>query len=212
MKAFLDSMRAPKKGGSLPVKLICGIGFLVLGLLVGVLQKRLDATAANELPLILQRLDLTNYFGRISVWILLGTVISVYSKTPLRAGINAFMFFAGMIAGYYLYSKFVLGFYSLKYLLIWSAVALASFFLAYVCWYAKGRGFVRILISGAILGVLFSQAFFILQGFRIAHITEVITWAVGIIVLFRKPKEFAVVLGVSLITALICQLTIPYYG
>ena len=38
-----------------------------------------DSLDFNELPMILQRLDIVNYFGRLAVWILLAAVISLYS-------------------------------------------------------------------------------------------------------------------------------------
>ncbi len=36
--------------------------------------------------------------------------IAVYSNSPIRATVNVFVFFAGMAAGYYLYSKWIAGF------------------------------------------------------------------------------------------------------
>ena len=66
------------------------LGVILLGLLLGVLQKWLDGAGSSILPAILQQLDVGNYFGRLAIWILLGTIISVYSESPLRAAINTF--------------------------------------------------------------------------------------------------------------------------
>ena len=41
---------------------------------------------------------------------------------------------------------------------------------------------------------------------------EVITWIIGVLILYRKPKEFVLELGVSVIVAFIFQLIIPHWG
>lgn len=102
MKEFLEKIRKPKTGIPLKRQLAATVGIILLGVALGVLQKWLDATAANTLPLLLQRLDIGNYFGRLAIWILIGTAISVYAASPLRAGVNTFCFFISMVAGYYL--------------------------------------------------------------------------------------------------------------
>ena len=160
----------------------------------------------------MQRLDIRNYFGRLAVWILLATVISIYSKTPLRASINTFSFFVSMLAGYYLYCNYILGFLPKAYMMVWVGISFASIFMAYICWYAKGNGMISILISGAIIGVLFAQAFSLTQGFYVYHIMEITTWMIGIVVLRRKPKEFVIELGFSFVIAVVYQLAIPYWG
>ena len=81
-----------------------------------------------------------------------------------------------------------------------------------VCWYAKGNGIIAIVISSVIIGVLFSQAFLITQGFYVTHLLEVITWGIGVIILHRKPKEYALQIGLSLVVAFVHQLIVPYWG
>ena len=176
------------------------------------LQKWIDGTPVNELPLALQLMDIGNYFGRLSIWILLAVIISVFSKTPFRASINTFLFFIGMIAGYYTYCHFVLGFLPVSYMLLWIAISFAALFLAYICWYAKGRGVISILISACILGVLLAQAVSLLQGIYVYHYMELITWGIGVIVLWRKPKELLAELGLCIVIAAVYQWFIPYYG
>ena len=188
------------------------IALAVFGFGIGVFQKWLDGGAVNDLPALFQRLDISNFFGRLGIWILIAAAISVYSATPVRASVNTFLFFISMIAGYYIYCKTVLGFLPVSYMLIWVAISFASIFLAYICWYAKGEGLPAVIISAGILGVLFSQAFLITQGFYMTHITEVIVWVIGLIMLRRKPKEFALEIGLSLIVAFVYQLVIPYWG
>lgn len=212
IKAILDSVRAPDRSGTLAGQIFVSIGVLCFGALLGVVQKWLDGTAANELPALLQRLDIGNFFGRLGIWILLATILSVYANTPNRAAINVFLLFISMLSCYYLYCHFVLGFLPVSYMMLWVRIACVSPVLAWLCWYAKGQGIAAVLLSGGILGVLFSQAFLIMQGIMVTHLLEVVVWIVGCVVLRREPKEFVMMLGVSLGTAVVYQLFIPYWG
>lgn len=205
MKEYLNKIREPVTDGTLKNKIFYTIGVMLTGVALGIIQKWLDSTAHNEFPSFIQALDIGNYFGRLSIWILLGTMISVYSKTPIRAGVNVFSFLISMLIGYYAYSKFILGFLSVPYMMIWVKLSILSFFMAYVCWYAKGKGAVSIIISSFILAFLFSQAVALFQGIRIIYFLDFFTWLIGILILCRKPKEMAVQLGLSLLLAAMYQ-------
>lgn len=211
MKNFFSNIRIPSKNETITHQIMHSIGLIICGNALGVIQKWLDGWPSN-LPLLLQRLDIVNYFGRLAIWILLAVTIAVYSSTPLRAATNTFLFLISMVGGYYLYCHFVSGFLPVSYMMIWIIISFLSIFLGFICWYAKGQGIIAILISGIILGVLFSQAFLITQGFYITHFLEVITWIIGVLILYRKPKELVAEIGISLIVAMIYQLLIPYYG
>ena len=93
---FLQNIRQADTGVSVRAKILVSAAIAVSGMLIGVFQKWLDGSAFNELPLIFQQLDLTNYFGRLAVWILIGTLISIYAGSPLRASVNTFLFFICM--------------------------------------------------------------------------------------------------------------------
>lgn len=212
MKVYLDKIREPLKGNNLSKDIIITLAIMLTGFFLGLLQKWLDGGSYNNFPMIIQKLDIANYFGRLGVWILLGTSISVYSRSPLRAGNNVFLFLLSMLTGYYLYSNYILGFLPVYYMRFWIVIAFSSFFIAYICWYAKGEGIISILISSVILGVLFSQAVLIFQGIRITHVPELVTWLIGVLILYRKPKELVLEIGLSLVVALIYQRFIPYFG
>lgn len=210
MKYFFEKIRKPRTDISLKRKIAETVGVLLFGLALGVLQKWMDGTSSNMLPAVLQKLDIGNYFGRFAVWILLATVISIYAESPLRAAINTFLFFISMLAGYYTYCNYVLGFLPVTYMMIWVVIAFLSFFLAYICWYAKGNGWVAVVISSLILGVLFGEAFNITQAFYIYYALEVVTWIIGVILLRRKPKEYAIEMGLSIVVAYVYELIMPY--
>ena len=98
--------------------------------------------------------------------------------------------------------------------MIWIVISFATFFMAYVCWYAKGKGIIAIFISSMIMGVLLAQAFHlsITQGFYMYHFLEVLTWIMSVILLRRKPKEYAMEIGLSVVIAFVYQLIMPYWG
>lgn len=212
MPGFLNDIRCVNKKSSVCRQAADTIGILLLGIALGVISKYLDGTASNSLPYIMEYLDVTNFLGRFAIWMLTALCISVYSASPVRAGINVFVFFTGMVVSYYLYSTFIAGFFSVSYAMIWVAFTIISPALAFVCWYAKGDGMIAVMISGVILGILFSQAFLITQGFYVTHFLEVLTWMAGVIILFRKPKEFAIEMGLSFVVAFLYQSVVPYWG
>ena len=123
------------------------------------LSKYLDCTASNELPYIVQVLEVRQVFDRFAIWIIIALSISIYSNSPIEAGINVFVFFIGMDSSYYLYSTYVAGFFPRIYALIWFGITAISPLLAYVCWYAKGNGKIAIVLSALILAVLFNITF-----------------------------------------------------
>lgn len=214
IKAFFDKIRKPRKNIPLNRQLVITLGIILFGFVLGVLQKWIDGTGSSTLPVILQHLDIGNYFGRLAIWILLGTIISMYSESPMRAAINTFFFFISLLAGYYLYCNYILGFLPRTYMMMWIVIAFASFFMAYICWYAKGEGIIAIFISSIIIGVLLAQALNlnITQGFYMYHLLEMFTWIVGVFLLRRKPKEYAIEIGLSVVIAFIYQLVMPHWG
>ena len=214
IKPLFEKIRKQNKTVSFNRQIVITLGVILLGILLGILQKWIDGTGGSNLPVILQQLDIGNYFGRLAIWILLGTIISVYSESPLRAAINTFSFFISMLAGYYLYCNYVLGFLPRTYMIMWIVIAFASFFMAYICWYAKGNGTIAIIISSVIIGILLAQAFNlnITQGVYVYHFLEVLTWLIGVILLRRTSKEYAIEIGLSVVIAFIYQLVMPHWG
>ena len=214
IKPFLEQVRKPQDNISFTKQIAETVGIILLGFVLGILQKRMDGAPDNVFLLVMQQFDVGNYFGRLAIWILLATIISVYAKSPLRASINTFFFFISMLAGYYLYCNYVLGFLPRTYMMMWMVIAFVSFFMAYICWYAKGNGYIAIIISSVIIGVLLAQAFNLnfTQGFYMYHSLEVFTWFIGVILLRRTSKEYAMEIGLSVVIAFVYQLVMPYWG
>ena len=208
----LEQVRTPRRDCSVKRKAVYSVLVLLLGIVLGAVSKALDETASNELPALLETLDIRNFLGRFSVWIFIAVCTAVYSRSPKRAALNVFLFFIGMVSCYYLYSRFIAGFFPESYAMIWFCITVLSPIPAFFCWYAKGEGWFAVVLSGLIIGVLLSQTVFLLQGVRIAYIPEVIVLLASLWVLRRKPKEFAIEIGISIPAALLIQLVLPVWG
>ena len=67
-------------------------------------------------------MNILDYFGdlftRLGIWVLIATFIAAYSKTLLRAAINTFLFFIGMLISYYIYSAYLFGFFPTRYFIL----------------------------------------------------------------------------------------------
>ena len=196
---FLNEIRRPIE---IPLsrKLLYSTLILITGVILGVISKVLDTTPSNYLPYFLQVFDLRNFFSSMGIWIFLAVVISVYSKTPIRSAINVFLFFVGMVSSYYLYTVFIAGFFPKSYMMIWIFMTCISPFLAFVCWYAKGKGIIAIAISSIILMFISRQAFsFGFWYFDIRYSLEFILWIAAIFVLYQSPKQIIQVVSIGLL-------------
>ena len=99
IKSFLEQVRKPQNNISLNKQIVETAGIILFGFTLGILQKRMDCAPDNAFLVVMQQFDVGNYFGRLAIWILLATSISIYAKSPLRASINTFFFFISMLAG-----------------------------------------------------------------------------------------------------------------
>lgn len=116
---------------------------LLFGLLIGFISRLLDIFTT----------DLGEIFSQMAIWILLGTLISIYSKTAKQAMLNVLIFCLGMLLTYYLAAALSHGVYSSSYIIGWTAFALCSPVMAFFAWYAKGNGAFPKIVSAGILAV-----------------------------------------------------------
>lgn len=187
MRSFLNTVRCNEKEVSFRRQVLDTVAVLFMGIALGAFSKFLDNTAVNELPFSFEYLDVRNFFGRFAVWILLGICISVYSSSSIRASINVFAFFAGMITSYYMFSYYVAGFYPKSYALIWIGFTIFSPFLAFICWYAKGKSKISLTLSAIMMAVLFHTTF--VYGWAYLEprsLLELICFVCGVVVLNVK--------------------------
>ncbi len=181
---------------------------------MGIFSKYLDYRQANLpalLHLIDSAVDLHNFLGKLAPWIVIAVCIAVYSTTPIRAGINVFVFFAGMVSSYYWYSNFIAGFFPQSYALIWIVFTAAAPFLALLCWYAKGTGRIAFLLSSGVTGVLLNCAFnYGIFYIDISSGLELLMLAIGVFVLHKSFKETTEMIGTGAVFAIIMKAVIPF--
>src|SRR6478672_11596021 len=93
---------------------------LFLGTVLGTISKYLDTIAVVDEN---WWMSILHYFGdlftRLGIWVLIATFIAAYSKTLIRATVNTFIFFIGMLLSYYIYSAYLFGFFPTRYFILW---------------------------------------------------------------------------------------------
>lgn len=204
MKDFFNKIRTPDKTIKTSKKIINTILIFLLGIILGVFSKWLDNMAIDNTiwwQHILGILDLRNVFSYVGIWIFLAITISVFSKTPLRAGLNVFLFFVGMTVSYHLYTIVFSGFNPKNYMMIWYGITAITPILAFICWYAKGNNKISIIISCVILAVMLKESFSVgIWYFYFKSIIDTLFFLGTMTVLYTKPKNsvysllFAVIL------------------
>lgn len=211
---YLKNVRIPKQHYSKTKETLFTVGALVLGIFLGTLSKFLDFRQA-ELPGVLMLIDRTfdvhNFLGSFAPWIVLAVFISVKSISPIRAGINVFLLFIGMVTSYYLYSNFVAGFFPKSYAMIWGGFTLLSPILAFFCWYAKGKGWFAFFISAGILGFIINSTLsYGMWYVDIRSWLHLFTLIIGIIILHKSIKETIYTFAVAIPIAILLDILIPF--
>ena len=216
MNLFLNDIRCAENPISGNRKIINTIAAFFLGIALGIFSKFLDFRQA-QLPGVLMAidgaLDIHNFLGRFAIWALIALCISVYSNSAIRASVNVFVFFLGMVTSYYLYSNYVAGFFPRSYAMIWFGFTMISPFLAFICWYAKGKSKLAWMLSALILAVLFNMTFVYGWGyFEARSILELEVFMIGVAVLRRDTLKGSVLMGsVSIILACLLNTVVPFH-
>ena len=216
MNLFLYDIRCAENPISGNRKIINTIAAFFLGIALGIFSKFLDFRQA-QLPGVLMAidgaLDIHNFLGRFAIWALIALCISVYSNSAIRASVNVFVFFLGMVTSYYLYSNYVAGFFPRSYAMIWFGFTMISPFLAFICWYAKGKSKLAWMLSALILAVLFNMTFVYGWGyFEARSILELAVFMIGVAVLRRDTLKGSVLMGsVSIILACLLNTVVPFH-
>ena len=216
MIKLLKDIRNAENSISNNSKIINTLVVLFLGIALGTFSKYLDFRQA-ELPCVLMAIDeafdIHNFLGRFAIWVLIALCISIYSNSAIRASVNVFAFFVGMVASYYLYSNYIAGFFPRSYAMIWFGFTAVSPLLAFVCWYARGKSKLAFILSALILAVLFNMCFVYGFGYFSARsVLEVIVFSIGFIVLKRNSLRSSALMGtISIVLAFLLNIIIPFH-
>ena len=209
MKTILNEIRTPNNDINMKSKIINTTLIFLSGIILGIFSKWLDNLSINNAiwwQNIIDILDLRNVFSLFGVWIFIAVSISIFSKTTLRASLNVFLFFVGMTVIYHLYTINFSGFNPQKYMMIWYNITLISPILAYICWYAKGKGKISLLISTMIILVMLFSSFSIgIWYFDINGVIDLLFFIGTLLVLYNNPKKTIYSLIIALILAFIIR-------
>ena len=130
------------------------VTMLFLGSVMGMASKLLDIHTSN----------LGNIFSQMSVWILLGTLIAIFSRTKCRAALNVFVFCIGMLIAYYITAELTNSVYSMTFIYGWAAFSICSPVFAVLTWMSKEKGPLGMIISFGILLVALMVSMVIFDG------------------------------------------------
>lgn len=124
-------------------KILNPLTMLCLGLLIGIAARLSDIYTIN----------LGEIFSQMAIWILMGTLISIYSETAKKAMLNVLPFCLGMLVTYYAVAAFSHGVYSNVFIIGWTVFALCSPVMAYFAWQTKESGIFPKTVSVGIVAV-----------------------------------------------------------
>ncbi len=129
----------------------------ITGAVLGIASKLLDIYTTN----------IGNMFSELSIWILFGVLISIYSINSKRASANVFSFCFAMIITYYITAIITNSVYSKTFIYGWSIFTLFSPLFAYITWYSKEKNIVSKIISIGIIIITILASFIIFDGLRV---------------------------------------------
>ena len=124
-------------------------GMLAIGCLMGILSKLSDVGShMGHLQIILSEMT-----SQMSLWILIGVVISLFSRSRKLAMVNIFLFCMGMLAAYYVTAEVTHAVYGWSFIKDWAVFACFSPVMAYLVTLTKRKGFLPFLIKIGVLVV-----------------------------------------------------------
>ncbi len=159
MKEKLNKIRKPAQYSKKSNFIIFFISVVLTGFIMGVVSKYSDTVASNDGMYGAVLHSISYITTELGIWIFIASIIAMYSYKPMHAMMNSIGFFLSMLTSYYLYSRYVCGFYSTKVILYWVVIALLSSICAWIVWYGKGNGWLSDIFASLPIAVLFKLGY-----------------------------------------------------
>lgn len=211
MQQALSRFRTPKASAPILYQIVRTAGVFLLGLALGLLAKWLDTIPHDGSLKSLLLAQTGQFLSRLGAWAFLALLIAVFSAGPLRASLNVLGFFAGMLLGYYWYTTVLFGFFPQRYAWAWIFIAAVASALAWLVWYARGVGWLPILVAALIIGFFMAQAFsFGMWYVDLREFPELFLLFAAGAVLYREPKPFLYAVLGGVLLAPVWSVLFPY--
>lgn len=180
MKTFfkseaLDRIREPETDVSIASSIVSSILVVLFGVIVGAVAQTFEYFAASSSVWwqdIVKDLQLNVVFEKAPIWFVLGLIVAVSSSRPIKAAVNTFVFFLGVILGFNIVPIVFSAASRPDHLTTWIIIAVVSAPLAMIFWYAKSNSWISIAFDAIIIGVLGAYCFDC--GFLYFHFNDLI--------------------------------------
>ena len=146
------------------------ISMFIIGLLTGIIIKLIDIHFRVQHF----GFSLSDIFSELGIWILIGVIISLFSKNKKYAMLNTFLFSIGMLITYYITAKVTNSIYGWTFIKGWSVFACLSPMLAYLVTLTKEKWIVSLIIKIGIILVYLITNIIIFGGPRIYDIVFIL--------------------------------------
>lgn len=146
------------------------ISMFIIGLLTGIIIKLIDIHFRVQHF----GFSLSDVFSELGIWILIGVIISLFSKNKKYAMLNIFLFSIGMLITYYITAEVTNSIYGWTFIKGWSLFACLSPILAYLVTLTKEKGLLSLVIKIGILLVYLITNIIIFGGPRIYDIVFIL--------------------------------------
>lgn len=176
----------------------------IFGVLLGIIAKYSDTVPSNGgIGLLFS--FISNITTHLGIWVVLATIIAVWSRSPKFAAIKVLVFFASMLLPYYIYSQGLFGFFPTYYFMRWGAIALVSPLAAYIVWFSRGKGWVAAFCAALPIGLLLAQGYSFLYVFSVVLGFDLFAAILLLVILPRPKVQYLKVVPMSILIAVILR-------
>lgn len=114
------------------------------------------------------------------------TIIAAYSRYPVSAAINVFLFFTSTLAAYYIYGYAILNFFPKAYFFGWLVVACISPVACFFAWFSKAKGIAGCIVTALPAALLFAHGY---PAFYTSRLPLYLSLVMGVILCTLLPHK-----------------------